>query len=87
MRSQGLISGDGPLLRGNPNGLMPTADALSWWNTTGRFFGPKAPEVRQFMLNPDNYVLQPSSINRSLGAQLGDSYVPPAAPNFAEPNP
>jgi hypothetical protein len=103
MRGQGLISGDGPLLRGNPNGLMlstdsgwqtidstvdmaHTTDAVSWWNNTGRFFGPKAPEVRQFMLNPDNYVLQPSSINRSLGAQLGESYQPPAAPNFADPS-
>lgn len=31
---------------------------VKWWNTEGRFIGPKAPEVRQFMLDPDNYELQ-----------------------------
>ncbi len=100
MRSEGQIVGEGPLLRGNPNGLKLVGDdgtlinidskvdmahrtdAVTWWNDVGRFFGPKSPEVRQFMLDPDNYALQPSSINRSAGARLGETYQPPAPPDF-----
>ncbi|WP_321945848.1 LysM peptidoglycan-binding domain-containing protein [Paraburkholderia sp. J10-1] len=100
MRGEGLIVGDGPLLRGNPNNLQLVGsggalaridanvdmahrvDAVTWWNDVGRFYGPKSPEVRQFMLNPDNYVLQPSSINRSAGARLGQTYQPPVPPDF-----
>lgn len=87
MRSDGLIVGDGPLLRGNPNGLQlitgdtllnidsnvdmaHITDAVTWWNEIGRFFGAKSPEVREFMLNPNNYVLRQSSINRSEGGAV-----------------
>ena len=54
-------------------------DAVTWWNQTGREFGAKAPEVRQWMLNSDNYYLEFSSINRSQGAILGQTqtYLPP----------
>ena len=60
-------------------------DAVTWWNTTGRFFGPKAPEVRRFMLDSENYTLEPSSINRSRGAKLGEQYQPPAPPPPPKP--
>lgn len=99
MRGDGLIVGDGPLLRGNPNDLQLVTDnglvridstidmahqtdAVSWWNSTGRFYGAKAPEVRQFMLDSDNYILQPRSINRSEGALLRPTYLPPEPPTF-----
>lgn len=49
-------------------------DAVSYWNQTGGFHGPKSREVRGFMLNADNYELQPRSINRSNGASLGQTY-------------
>lgn len=49
-------------------------DAVTYWNTTGYKHGPKSPEVRQWMLDPDNYMLQPSSYNRSEGAKLGKTY-------------
>jgi hypothetical protein len=52
-------------------------DAVTWWNQTGRQFGAKAPEVREWMLDSDNYVLDHMSINRSLGAKLGETYSPP----------
>ncbi|MFC3653411.1 DUF6861 domain-containing protein [Dyella humi] len=52
-------------------------DAVTWWNQTGREFGAKAPEVRDWMLDSDNYVLDHMSINRSLGAKLGETYLPP----------
>lgn len=100
MRAEGLIVGEGPLLRGNPNNLQLVGadgnlvridhnvdmahrvDAVTWWNETGRFFGPKSPEVRSFMLDSKNYILQQSSINRSAGASLGQTYLPPVAPDF-----
>ncbi|MHA6823018.1 LysM peptidoglycan-binding domain-containing protein [Ralstonia pseudosolanacearum] len=100
MRGEGLIQGEGPLLRGNPNNLQligpdgtltrigsnvdmaHTVDAVTWWNDVGRFYGPRAPEVRQFMLDSGNYVLQPSSTNRSAGARLGQTYQPPVVPDF-----
>ncbi|OEZ95885.1 hypothetical protein DUGA2_64320 [Duganella sp. HH101] len=99
MRSEGLIIGDGPLLRGNPNDLhlvnpngttvriganvdmAHQIDAVTWWNQTGRFYGPKSPEVRQFMLDPNNYMLQLGSTNSAAGARLGETYLPPA-PGF-----
>jgi hypothetical protein len=52
-------------------------DAVSWWNAEGRKHGPKSPEVRKWMLDSDNYELEPSSINRSRGAKLKDRYLPP----------
>lgn len=52
-------------------------DAVNWWNAEGRKHGPKSPEVRKWMLDPDNYELEPSSINRSRGAKLKDRYLPP----------
>lgn len=55
-------------------------DAVTWWNDIGRFFGAKSPEVRRFMLNSKNYILQPQSVNRSAGARLGQTYLPPARP-------
>ena len=52
-------------------------DAVKYWNETGRTLGPKHPDVRKWMLDPANYELQPSSINRSNGARLKDRYMPP----------
>jgi len=52
-------------------------DAVTWWNETGRQHGPRSPEVREFMLDSDNYELEHFSINRSQGAQLGETYLPP----------
>ncbi|WP_342560562.1 GH-E family nuclease [Psychrobacillus sp. FSL W7-1457] len=52
-------------------------DAVSWWNEVGRHYGPKSKEVREWMLNSDNYVLDHYSLNRSVGAKLGETYLPP----------
>lgn len=60
-------------------------DAVNWWNAVGKFFGPKSPEVRQFMLNPENYTLEPSSSNRSRGAKVGEQYQPPVPPPPPKP--
>jgi filamentous hemagglutinin len=62
-------------------------DAVTWWNSIGRFFGPKSPQVRQFMLDPNNYQLQPRSFNRSAGGSLNQIYEPPPeSPSFDTPN-
>lgn len=54
-------------------------DAVDWWNRKGYMYGAKSPEARAFMLDPDNYELQPSSWNRSQGAMSGKSYVAPGS--------
>jgi hypothetical protein len=108
MRREGSILGEGPLLRGNPNGLRLVIEGgqsipidstidmahripvVTWWNRTGRLHGERAAEVRQFMLDPNNYILQPRSINRSMGARVRETYQPavqpaPAAPKKRQP--
>nr|WP_264302509.1 MULTISPECIES: HNH/ENDO VII family nuclease [unclassified Shewanella] len=52
-------------------------DAVSWWNSTGRGYGARAPEVRNWMLDSNNYYLDHYSINRSQGAMLGQIYLKP----------
>lgn len=52
-------------------------DAVKWWNETGRKFGKKAPEVREWMLKSENYYLEHYSINRSDGAKIQETYLPP----------
>jgi len=52
--------------------------AVEYWNNVGRNFGPRSPEVRAFMNDANNYWLEPSSINRSNGASMGLTYLPPA---------
>ena len=54
-------------------------DAVTWWNSTGRQYGAKSKEVRDWMLDSDNYVLEYYSTNRSKGAILGQTqtYEPP----------
>ena len=49
-------------------------DAVTYWNTTGYLFGPRAREVRAWMSNIDNYIFEPASINRSRGARHGENY-------------
>ncbi len=55
-------------------------DAVTWWNNTGREFGPKSKEVRDWMLDSDNYALEYFRTNRSKGAILGKTttYLPPS---------
>jgi tetratricopeptide (TPR) repeat protein len=51
--------------------MAHNTDAVSWWNSKGRFHGEESTEVRAWMNDPDNYTLQPRSINRSEGARIG----------------
>jgi hypothetical protein len=46
-------------------------DAVTWWNTNGRFTGPQSSEVQKFMTDPDNYEIEPSGPNSRRGALLG----------------
>jgi hypothetical protein len=87
MRADGtLMDGpEGPIVKGSDGEWYPledtdmshATDAVKWWNDTGRQYGAKSPEVRQWMLNPDNYTLDYYGLNRSAGAQLPDRYLPP----------
>lgn len=55
-------------------------DAVSWWNETGRQYGPKSEEVRNWMKDSNNYTLDHYSLNRSSGAKLTEQYLPPLKP-------
>ena len=57
--------------------MAHNTDAVKWWNETGRQYGAKAPEVRNWMLDSKNYTLDHYSLNRSAGASLPDRYLPP----------
>jgi Pretoxin HINT domain/HNH/ENDO VII superfamily nuclease with conserved GHE residues len=52
-------------------------DAVSYWNKTGRKFGAKSKEVRDWMLDSKNYKYEYFRTNRSRGAKLGEQYKPP----------
>ncbi|EAZ9274936.1 RHS repeat-associated core domain-containing protein [Salmonella enterica] len=60
--------------------MSHTTDAVTWWNNTGRYLGPKSKPVRNWMLDSNNYYLDHYSLNRSAGAQLGQVYLPPVPP-------
>lgn len=52
-------------------------DGVRWWNETGREFGAKSSEVRTWMRDAENYTLDHFSLNRSAGAKIGKTYLPP----------
>lgn len=88
MRSEGLLKGENNnrQILGQDGQWYPidVADmghieaAVDYWNNTGRYYGARSPEVRLFMNDPNNYVLEPASINRSNGGAMGRTYLPPA---------
>ncbi|UNL86395.1 GH-E family nuclease [Priestia koreensis] len=51
--------------------------AVSWWKSTGRYYGAKSPEVREWMLDFNKYVLDHYRLNRSAGAKLDETYLSP----------
>lgn len=48
--------------------------AVEWWNREGYAYGAKSPEVREWMNNPDNYILEPRGPNRSRGGKTRERY-------------
>ncbi|MCG9781937.1 hemagglutinin repeat-containing protein [Vibrio brasiliensis] len=89
MRSDGTLRGEGNEAEvlgsdGNWYSIKDTdmghiESAVDYWNEKGRYFGPKSKEVREFMKDPENYILEPSKINRCNGAKCGKTYAPPAS--------
>lgn len=57
--------------------MSHVVDAVKAWNESLYKTGAKSPEVRQFMTDPNNYELDSSSINRSKGGSLQETYRPP----------
>ncbi|GGZ02160.1 PAAR domain-containing protein [Pseudoduganella plicata] len=88
MRREGALTGSGDqrMVLGEDGQWYPIQEtdmghvqaAVDYWNAEGRYYGPRSPEVRQFMNDPDNYWLEPSSINRSKGALMRRTYETPA---------
>jgi hypothetical protein len=52
-------------------------DAVSFWNREGYKHGPRSPVVRAFMTNPNNYIFEPASINRSRASRDSETYRDP----------
>jgi hypothetical protein len=52
-------------------------DAVKYWNKSGFKHGAKSEQIRLWMLDPNNYELQPYWHNRSEGAKLGIGYRDP----------
>ena len=50
--------------------MSHVVDAVLWWNTEGRFTGAQSSAALNFMKDPKNYELEPSSANRKRGAEL-----------------
>lgn len=57
--------------------MAHTKDAVTYWNKEGRYYGARSPEVRAFMTDSKNYVLDHYSLNRSAGAKLPENYLNP----------
>ena len=87
MRKEGKLRDgpDGPEFKASDGEWYPlkdadmahNKDAVKWWNESGREFGAKSKEVRDWMLDSNNYTLDHYGINRSAGAKLPDRYLPP----------
>jgi hypothetical protein len=52
-------------------------DAVSFWNREGHKHGPRSPEVRAFMTNPNHYIFEPASLNRSRASRNRETYCDP----------
>ncbi len=52
-------------------------DAVDYWNQTGRYSGAKSQEVRDWMLNSDNYQFEWGPLNSARGGATKSRYLPP----------
>ena len=87
MREEGTLRDgpEGPMFKSSNGRWYPirdadmshNTDAVKWWNKIGREYGAKSKEVRDWMLDPNNYKLEHYSRNRSEGARLPDRYMNP----------
>ncbi len=88
MKAEGKVKdlGDGNIIVKGQDGIWYSLgememghkiDAVKWWNETGRYYGPRSKEVREWMLDPNNYELEHFSRNRSRGAKLIEKYLDP----------
>jgi hypothetical protein len=89
MRSEGLIRDNNgvtefysiegedwfPLTEGD---MAHKVDCVKFWNETGRYTGAKSKFIRQWMLNSNNFYIEHYHYNRSAGARLNETYLPPA---------
>lgn len=52
-------------------------DAVDYWNSVRKSTSPRSDRVRDWMLDPKNYKLEPAAENRSRGAREKKRYLPP----------
>jgi hypothetical protein len=58
----------------NQTDMSHVIDAVTWWNSVGYKHGPRSEEVRGFMNDPNNYILEPSGPNRARGGSTQERY-------------
>ncbi|MEH2131861.1 MAG: RHS repeat-associated core domain-containing protein, partial [Nostoc sp.] len=58
----------------NDTDMSHIKSAVEWWNEVGYKYGKKSPEVRDFMNDPNNYILEPIGPNRSRGGKAKERY-------------
>jgi len=72
IRSTDPITGGAGWYKLSDSTMSHTTDAVQWWNETGRFYsrpsGEVAPEVRAWMTDPKNYVIEYKTYNYAKGA-------------------
>ena len=72
-----VLNSDGQWVDIATTDMSHKIDAVQAWNDYLYITGAKSTAVRQFMTDPNNYELDSSTINRSQGASLGQTYRPP----------
>jgi hypothetical protein len=86
MRAEGKLRGQEPNIQVRYRGkwyalddcdMGHRRDAVAYWNKSGYKHGSRSPQVRRWMRDPDNYELEPLSINRSRGAKVTRRYRKP----------
>lgn len=66
-----------PVNRSNVHMGHHPVDAVDWWNSTGRYFGAKSPEVRAWMRNSENYRFEYGPLNSGRGGATTSRYLDP----------
>lgn len=52
-------------------------DAVDYWNETGRYLGERSSQVREWMLNSNNYRFEYGPLNSARGGATTSRYLPP----------
>lgn len=66
-----------PVDRPNTHTGDHPVEAVDWWNSTGRYYGAKSPEVRHWILDSNNYRFEYGPLNSARGGVTTSTYLDP----------